>query len=79
MIKNQKTIDPKNKIIKSFCVIGLNPDQIHYYNEKERPQQYINNIDILVAKLSISKNIWKRGDEVWYRVMENSNIWFRIQ
>jgi len=79
MIKNQKTIDPKNKIIKSFCVIGLNPDQVHYYNEKERPQQYINNIDILVAKLSISKNMWKRGEEVWYRVMENSNIWFRIQ
>ena len=79
MIKNKKTIDPKNKIIKSFCVIGLNPDQLHYFNEKERPQAYVNNIDILVCKLSTNKNNLKKGDSIWYRVMENSDIWFRIQ
>ena len=78
MIKNQKTFDQKNKIIKSFCVVGLNSDQLHYYNDKERPQLYINNIDILVAKISTHKNIYKRGDEIWYRVMENSDTWFRI-
>ena len=79
MIKSKNTIDPRNKIIKSFCVVGLNPEQFHYYNEKERPHLYINNIDILVAKISTNKNIFKRGDEIWYRVMENSDTWFRIQ
>ena len=79
MIKTKNTIDPKNKIIKSFCVVGLNPEQFHYYNEKERPHKYINNIDILVAKISTNKNMFKRNDEVWYRVIENSDTWFRIQ
>ena len=78
MIKTKKKIDIKNKIIKSFCVVGLNSEQLHYYNEKERPQLYINNIDILVAKISTNKNIYKRNDEIWYRVMENSDTWFRI-
>ena len=74
----KEKIEPKNKIIKSFCVVGLNKDQLHYYNEKEKPQQYINNIDVLVAKISTKKNCYKRGDESWYRVMENSDVWFRI-
>ena len=78
MIKNKKTIEPKNKIIKSFCVVGLNSEQLHYYDDKERPQLYINNIDILVAKISTNKNIYKRDDEIWYRVIENSDVWFRI-
>ena len=78
MIKTKNTIDIKNKIIKSFCVVGLNSEQLHYYNEKERPQLYINNIDILVAKISTNKNIYKRNDEIWYRVIENSDTWFRI-
>ena len=75
---NKQTISRKNKIIKSFCVVGLNGDQLLYYNDKEKPQFYINNIDILVTKISYNKNIYKRGDEVWYRVFENSDVWFRI-
>ena len=78
MIKNKQTFSLKNKIIKSFGVVGLNPDQILYYNDKERPQLYINNIDILVAKISYNKNIYKRKDEIWYRVFENGDVWFRI-
>ena len=78
MQANKQTISRKNKIIKSFCVVGLNGDQLLYYNDKEKPQFYINNIDILVAKISCDKNIYKRGDEVWYRVFENCDVWFRI-
>ena len=73
-----QAFSPRNKIIKSFCVVGLNPDKLLYYNDKEKPQLYINNIDILKAKFSYNKNIYKKGDEVWYRVFENGDIWFRI-
>ena len=65
-------------LIKSFYVVGLNQEQLHYYNDKERPQLYINNIDLLVVKIATNKNIYKRGNEIWYRVMENSDVWFRI-
>ena len=57
MQANKQTISRKNKIIKSFCVVGLNGDQLLYYNDKEKPQFYINNIDILVTKISYNKNI----------------------
>ena len=79
MIKNVNNIDQKNKIINSFCVVGLNNDQLHYYSDKDKPQLYIQNIDVLVAKISTKKNFYKRGKETWYRVMENSDTWFRIQ
>ena len=37
MIKNVNNIDQKNKIINSFCVVGLNNDQLHYYSDKDKP------------------------------------------
>ena len=55
MIKNVNNIDQKNKIINSFCVVGLNNDQLHYYSDKDKPQLYIQNIDVLVAKISTKK------------------------
>ena len=71
----------KNKIIKSFCVVGLNENHLNYYEEKEQSKKYIQNIDILVKKFSTSKNILKREekDEKWFRVMKESDTWFRIK
>lgn len=44
------TLDKKNKIIKSFCVVGLNEEQLHIYNDSEKSKKYIQNLDILVKK-----------------------------
>lgn len=49
------TLDKKNKIIKSFCVVGLNEEQLHIYNDSEKSKKYIQNLDILVKKNSNNK------------------------
>ena len=73
------TLDKKNKIIKSFCVVGLNEEQLHIYNDSEKSKKYIQNIDILVKKIQTTKNQLIRGDEKWFRAMKDSDTWFRIQ
>ena len=73
------TLDKKNKIIKSFCVVGLNEEQLHIYNDSEKSKKYIQNLDILVKKIQTTKNQLVRGDEKWFRVMKDSDTWFRIQ
>ncbi len=77
----KKEMDQKNKIIKSFCVVGLSDDHLNYYEEKEKSKKYIQNIDILVKKFSTSKNILKREEknEKWLRVLKDSDTWFRIK
>ena len=75
------TIDKKNKIIKSFCVVGLNEneEQLNYYNDDNQSNVYIKNIDILVKKIPTNKNIYTKDEEKWYRVNKGSDTWFRIQ
>ena len=73
------TLDKKNKIIKSFCVVGLSEEQLHIYNDTEKSKKYVQNIDILVKKIQTTKNLLVRGDEKWFRVMKDSDTWFRIQ
>ena len=78
----QETIDIKNKIIKSFCVVGLNEEKLNYYNNDDKSNIYIKNIDVLVKKLPINKNVYvKKGEneEKWYRVMKGSDTWLRVQ
>ena len=41
MKKVEITVDQRNKIYKSFCVVGLNPEQLHYYKDPDKPNQYI--------------------------------------
>ena len=81
MKKVEITVDQRNKIYKSFCVVGLNPEQLHYYKELEKPNQYIQKIDILVKKLSTTSNIYipEDKDEKWLRVMRDCDTWFRIK
>ena len=76
----KKTKEQKNKIIKSFSVVGLNEEQLHYYSEDDKSKNlYIQNIDILVKKLFTTKNVITRGEEKWHRVLKDSDTWFRIQ
>ena len=78
----KETIDQKNKIIKSFCVIGLNPDQLNNYYDDEKPNSYVQNIDLLVKKMPTTKNILtfgKEKEEKWYRVMKDSDTWLRVK
>ena len=73
------TLDKKNKIIKSFCVVGLSEEQLHIYNDSEKSKKYIQKLDILVKKIQTTKNQLIKGDEKWFRVMKDSDTWFRIQ
>ena len=81
MKKVEITLDQKNKIYKSFCVVGLNPEQLHYYKDLVKPNQYIQKIDILVKKLSITSNVYipEDKDEKLLPVMRDCDTWFRIK
>ena len=74
-------MDQKNKIYKSFCVVGLNPEQLHYYKDPDKPNQYIQKMDILVKKLSNASNVYipEDKDEKWLRVMRDCDTWLRIK
>ena len=72
------TLDQKNKIIKSFCVVGLSHDKLNTYNDNGRAFKYIKNMDILVKNTSITENQIIRKNEEWYRVFKTSNTWLRI-
>ena len=73
--------DIKKKIIKSFCVVGLDETKLQKYNEEDSKLSFIKDIDILVKKLPIEKNSYinKEKNQKWYRVMENKDVWLRIQ
>ena len=73
----KKTLDEKNKIIKSFCVVGICHDKLNLYNDSEK-KPYIQKMDVLVKKIPTEKNILSIKDEKWYRVLKNSNTWFRV-
>ena len=75
----KKTLDIKDKIIKSFCVVGLNKEQLQIYNDTEKSKKYVQNLDILVKKFQTTKNQLVRGEEKWFRVMKDSDVWFRVQ
>ena len=74
------SISNKNKIIKSFCVVGLNENLIQKYNDEEIPP-FIENIDILVKQLPYHSEIYKpeKGDEKWIHILKDKNIWLRIK
>ena len=73
--------DIKKKIIKSFCVVGLDETKLQKYNEEDSKLRFIKDIDILVKKLPTDKNLYfsKNKEQKWYRVMKNKDIWLRIQ
>ena len=78
----KEVLDQKNKIIKSFSVIGLNPEQLNKFNDEEKSNIYIQNMDVLVKNIPTIKNILTFGAdklEKWYRVMKDSNTWLRVK
>ena len=44
-------VDERNKIIKSFFVIGLNENLIQKYEEDSNPPRFVQDIDILIKDL----------------------------
>jgi len=71
-------LDERNKIIKSFFVIGLNESLIRKYEEETNPPRFVQDIDILVKELP--KNyISENNDEKYILLNEKKNVWLRIK
>ena len=73
-----KEIEEKNKIIKSFFVIGLNQSLIQKYEEEKNPPRFVQDIDIFVKALPrnfISEN----NDEKYILLNEKNNVWMRLK
>ena len=70
--------DEKNKIIKSFLVIGLNEKLIQKYDESEKPPCFIQYVDILVKDLP-HNYISPIKDEKWILLIKEKNVWLRIK
>jgi len=71
-------IDERNKIIKSFFVIGLNENLIRKYEEDTSPTRFVQDIDVLIQDLPknyISENI----DEKYILLNEKKHVWLRIK
>ena len=52
------------KIIKSFCVCGLNEQKIQKYSE-DTQYPFIQNVDIIEKKIENSSNIINPNGEKW--------------
>lgn len=67
------------KAIKSFSVVGLNPDHI-YHSTIEQPKHYIERIDIIKYKTQTTENliILQGGFEKRIRLMPNGEFWLRV-
>ena len=71
-------VDERNKIIKSFFVIGLNENLIQKYEEDSNPPRFVQDIDILVKDLP--KNYSPESkDEKYILLNEKKHVWLRIQ
>ena len=71
-------VDERNKIIKSFFVIGLNENLIRKYEEDSNPPRFVQDIDILVKDLP--KNYSPENqDEKYILLNEKKHVWLRIK
>ena len=71
-------IDEKNKIIKSFYIIGLNKSLIQKYNDNEMPPTFIQEIDIFVKDIPYDYKPLNE-DEKWILLIKENNVWLRIK
>lgn len=54
-----------NKIIKAFCVVGINEAKPTYYKEPEA-QMFIHNIDMIEKEIPIKTDRIEKDNEKWY-------------
>lgn len=67
------------KVIKSFCVVGLDTEHI-YYEGIETKKLYINRIDMIKSQsIDINDSTVKIDDnEIWIRITEESDFFIRL-
>jgi hypothetical protein len=53
------------KIIKLFCVVGLNENKLTRYKEDETPSKYVQNIDIIQKNLNTQEKKFEQPNEKW--------------
>ena len=78
-MKSSKT---PNKIIKSFCVVGINELKLQKYNlenNDEPSMRFIEKIDIINTELNTKNTRYDTSNIKWLRILNNSNYWIRFQ
>ena len=71
-------LDERNKIIKSFFVIGLNTLFIKKYEEEKKPPRFTQDIDIFIKELPYNYKS-PHNDEKWILLIKEKNAWLRIK
>ena len=71
-------IEEKNKIIKSFFIIGLNESLIQKYEDNGETPMYIQYIDIFIKDLPYDYKP-PNNDEKWLLIIKENNVWLRIK
>lgn len=69
----ENIVEEKNKIIKSFFIIGLNESLIQKYEEEENPPRFTQDIDIFVKDLPHNYKP-QNDDEKWILVIKEKNV-----
>ena len=72
------SIEEKNKIIKSFYVIGLNESLIQKYDDNAKTPCFVQDMDILVKDLPHNYKPLNE-DEKWILLIKEKNVWLRIK
>ena len=71
-------VDERNKIIKSFFVIGLNESLIRKYEEDSNPPRFVQDIDIFIKDLPKHYSP-ENKDEKYILLNEKKHVWLRIK
>ena len=74
----ESEIDERNKIIKSFFVIGLNTSFVKKYDEEKNPPRFIQDMDIFIKELPYNYKS-PNNDEKWILLIREKNAWLRIK
>ena len=68
------------KIIKTFCVVGLDEKKITKYREEDNVTQFVQNIDIVQKDMKLNMEVLNPKDnEKWCVLNKTNHFWLRVQ
>jgi hypothetical protein len=79
-MENSFQIAPDRKVIKTFCVVGLDEKKITKYREEDNANRFVQNIDIVQKDMKLNMDELRPNEtEKWSILNKSSNFWLRVQ
>ena len=79
MVEMNERSSDNCKVIKMFCVVGLNENKLTKYKEEDNIQiKYLQNIDIVKKNIMINCDKIEKDNTKWLILSKKNNQWLRI-